>query len=147
MVQLQRNQKQEEELKLLNDLKLQFEKELWALNQELAGHTLSDEQLSDLGLHQDNRPAPEETEGKRCRDQGAKLQETGEENPLQDQQHQTERQAGGRIQETVEAAEEQYQPGRTSINSDIAQDDGGVARSKGNYERNQGTAAENREGL
>src|SRR3990170_1510881 len=36
MVQLQRNQKQEEELKLLNDLKLQFEKELWALNPELA---------------------------------------------------------------------------------------------------------------
>jgi len=33
---LQRNQKQEEELKLLNDLKLQFEKELWALNPELA---------------------------------------------------------------------------------------------------------------
>jgi IS5 family transposase len=36
MVQLQRNQKQEEELKLLNDLKLQFEKKLWALNPELA---------------------------------------------------------------------------------------------------------------
>jgi IS5 family transposase len=36
MVQLQGNQKQEEELKLLNDLKLQFEKELWALNPELA---------------------------------------------------------------------------------------------------------------
>jgi len=33
---LQRNQKQEEGLKLLNDLKLQFEKELWALNPELA---------------------------------------------------------------------------------------------------------------
>jgi transposase, IS5 family len=33
---LQRNEKQEEELKLLNDLKLQFEKELWALNPELA---------------------------------------------------------------------------------------------------------------
>src|SRR3972149_10120894 len=36
MVQLQGNQKQEEALKLLNDLKLQFEKELWALNPELA---------------------------------------------------------------------------------------------------------------
>jgi len=33
---LQRNEKQEEELKLLNDLKLQFEKELWALNPVLA---------------------------------------------------------------------------------------------------------------
>lgn len=33
---MQENQKQEEELKLLNDLKLQFEKELWALNPELA---------------------------------------------------------------------------------------------------------------
>jgi len=36
MVQLQKNQNQEGRLKLLNDLKLQFEKELWALNAELA---------------------------------------------------------------------------------------------------------------
>jgi IS5 family transposase len=36
MVQLQKNQNQEGILKLLNDLKLQFEKELWALNPELA---------------------------------------------------------------------------------------------------------------
>jgi IS5 family transposase len=36
MVQLQENQKQEGALKLLNDLKLQFERELWALNPELA---------------------------------------------------------------------------------------------------------------
>ena len=35
MVKLQRNQKQEEELKLLNDLKLQFEKEFWALTATL----------------------------------------------------------------------------------------------------------------
>ncbi len=36
MVQLQKNQNEEGILKLLNDLKLQFEKELWALKPELA---------------------------------------------------------------------------------------------------------------
>ncbi len=36
MIKLQRNQTLERALKLLNDLKLQFEKELWALSPELA---------------------------------------------------------------------------------------------------------------
>lgn len=80
------------------------------------GHTLSDEQRTDVGLYKDKPSHFEKVRAERLSEESSEQSEAGEEEPISDKQYQERGQKKGALRQSAKTAAEQYQSGREGGN-------------------------------